>query len=69
MSKDTCNGDSGGPLVARSQVNGRWHLVGVTSWGPNPCGEGGVYTRLSGFNDWILSTVNEIDLDDDYANF
>jgi len=56
--KDTCQGDSGGPLVVKSRTEGRWHLVGLTSYGPNPCGEGGVYTRLSGFNNWIVRTMN-----------
>ena len=51
-------GDSGGPLVVKSQNDGRWHLVGLTSYGPNPCGEGGVYTRLSGFQNWIVQTMN-----------
>lgn len=51
-------GDSGGPLVVKSRSDGRWHLVGLTSFGPNPCGEGGVYTRLSGFANWIISTMN-----------
>ena len=58
LGRDTCQGDSGGPLVVKSQVDGRWHLVGLTSYGPNPCGEGGVYTRLSGFQNWIVSTMN-----------
>jgi secreted trypsin-like serine protease len=57
LGKDTCQGDSGGPLVVKS-TTGRWHLVGLTSYGPNPCGEGGVYTRLSGFNNWIVKNLN-----------
>lgn len=56
LGQDTCQGDSGGPLVAK--YNGKWHLVGLTSWGPNPCGEGGVYTRLSGFTSWIQRKVS-----------
>ena len=29
--RDTCDGDSGGPLVA--EIDGKFTLVGVTSWG------------------------------------
>jgi secreted trypsin-like serine protease len=39
LGKDTCQGDSGGPLNVKGS-DGRWHLVGLTSYGPNPCGEG-----------------------------
>ncbi|KXN64997.1 putative trypsin-like serine protease precursor, partial [Conidiobolus coronatus NRRL 28638] len=51
--KDSCDGDSGGPLgVVR---HGKFHLVGITSWG-NGCarpGFPGVYTRVSAVVDWI----------------
>ena len=30
--KDTCQGDSGGPLVSKG-TDGRWYLVGITSYG------------------------------------
>ena len=46
--KDTCNGDSGGPLIAH--IDGRFTLVGVTSWGKGSCGNGrapGVYADIS----------------------
>jgi secreted trypsin-like serine protease len=43
--KDTCQGDSGGPLVAQAS-NGKWYVVGVTSYGYG-CSDGGVYTRVS----------------------
>jgi len=54
--RDTCQYDTGGPLVVRG-YDGRWHLVGITSWGRNPCGNGGVYTRVSAYKDWIYNTL------------
>ncbi len=29
--KDSCQGDSGGPAMI--PIGGKWHLVGVVSWG------------------------------------
>lgn len=55
--KDTCQGDSGGPLVSKGS-DGRWYLVGITSYG-NGCGDQvGVYTRASTFHNWIVTNVN-----------
>jgi secreted trypsin-like serine protease len=51
--KDTCQGDSGGPLVVKNS-NGFWDLIGLTSWGYG-CGDGGVYTRVAAYVDWITS--------------
>ncbi|KAJ3590261.1 hypothetical protein NHX12_008215, partial [Muraenolepis orangiensis] len=31
--RDSCQGDSGGPLVCKD-IDQRWYLVGITSWGP-----------------------------------
>ncbi|XP_057292187.1 transmembrane protease serine 5-like [Hydractinia symbiolongicarpus] len=56
---DTCQGDSGGPLMF--ERNGRWHLVGITSWGHSGgCGQYkryGVYTRMTAVEDWIKTVT------------
>lgn len=49
--------DDGAPLAVRGS-NGRWHLVGIASWGGNPCGNGGVYTRTSAYTSFIINTIN-----------
>lgn len=48
-------GDSGGPLNIKGN-DGRWHLVGITSYGED-CGSGGVYTRVSGYKEWITEII------------
>lgn len=61
--KDACHGDSGGPAyVVRS--NGQLLLGGITSRGPDPCGEYGIYTRAEAHLKWVLDTAkaNNVDL-------
>lgn len=51
--KDACNGDSGGPLVV--PVLGEYKLAGIVSWGSSNCNTYGAYTRVSDFEEWILT--------------
>jgi len=59
--KDSCFGDSGGPLVKEGRSDGGEDdiLVGLTSYGRGCAREGypGVYTRISGYEDWIKTRI------------
>ena len=63
---DTCNGDSGGPVYAYVVGEDRWYLIGCTSRSThNPhvkCGDGGVYTRVDRYRDWIESVAKGLGL-------
>ena len=58
--KDSCQGDSGGPLVVEGS-NGKWELIGVTSFGEkcNRKGFPGVYARVTSALDWIYETIGD----------
>lgn len=56
LGKDACWGDAGGPLSAKGDDN-KWYVVGISSFGPSPCGDGGVSTRLSGFREWMTEIM------------
>jgi len=54
--RDTCQGDSGGPLFAKG-ADGKFTLVGVTSWG-ELCGVSdkglyGLYARVARYTSWV----------------
>lgn len=62
--KDACGGDSGGPLVC--DIDGIWTQAGIVSWGFE-CGlprKPGVYTNVSVYTTWILSTIQNSAADD-----
>jgi endonuclease G len=60
--KDSCNGDSGGPAYIK--VNGTHKLLGLTSRAfrnaVNPCGEGGIYTRVDKNMKFINSVLKTL---------
>jgi V8-like Glu-specific endopeptidase len=62
LDKDSCTGDSGGP--AYIDVDGEWQLAGATSRGtsiaPRTCGDGGIYTRVHAYVDWIESVAGPL---------
>lgn len=57
LDRDSCNGDSGGPAYVKSRRS--WYLAGATSRATassvRPCGDGGIYTRVASFEDWVRS--------------
>jgi len=49
-----CNGDSGGPLIYKPNGSEEYCLVGIVSFGKQPCGNApSVYTSVPFFLDWI----------------
>ena len=58
--RDTCQGDSGGPLFAKG-ADGKFTLVGVTSWG-ELCGVSekglyGLYARVARYTSWVQQSA------------
>jgi len=62
QNEDACKGDGGGPIMINIDENDpRYVQVGFVSYGkecPN-INRGGVYTRVSGFQNWIKSRVSD----------
>lgn len=68
--KDSCNGDSGSPLMKlqKSKMTSNkesfyYVLIGMVSYGPPECGTKnrmGVYTRVKGYEEWILGSSENI---------
>ncbi|KAJ8322121.1 hypothetical protein KUTeg_000592 [Tegillarca granosa] len=59
-----CNGDSGGPLVCQNE-EGRWELVGVTSYGYRGCFKDhipDIYASVSYHWDWINQITSKINI-------
>nr|XP_027227711.1 trypsin-1-like [Penaeus vannamei] len=56
--RDACLSDSGGPLV--TYIGTSWQLIGLSSFGPVPCGDPdrfGVYTRVGNYIPWIINKI------------
>lgn len=54
---DSCAGDSGGPLLC--EVDNRWHVYGVTSFGEG-CGRKGkygIYVKVPNYVTWMETTM------------
>lgn len=55
LDRDSCTGDSGGPAYVN--LGSTWALAGATSRATassiRPCGDGGIYGRVSAFVDWL----------------
>merc|ERR1711974_23411 len=51
--QSSCQGDSGGPLAWLDKSTSEVKIMGVTSYGPVPCGLAGIYAAVPHIVDWI----------------
>ncbi|NLS13294.1 trypsin-like serine protease [Vibrio sp. SM6] len=61
LKNSTCQGDSGGPVYWQTEF-GQQILVGLTSFGPNQCGDPdlpitSVFTELQDYRSWIANVL------------
>ncbi|XP_044729318.1 chymotrypsin-C-like [Chrysoperla carnea] len=57
-----CNGDSGGPLVVK-QENGRFVLIGISSYGDRNYENWDIYTRITAHLEWIHHIIKFHDVE------
>ncbi|KAM4031252.1 complement C1s subcomponent-like [Anomaloglossus baeobatrachus] len=60
---DSCTHDSGGPLMfedlkVRNEEYKTLYIAGIVSWGVK-CGEFGMYTKVQNYLDWIETTIEK----------
>jgi hypothetical protein len=69
---DSCSGDSGGAALVYVPDKGRSYLYGAVARSVRPqpgdtrkalCGNGGVYTRVDKFRDWVQQTAESLGID------
>ena len=59
-----CIGDSGGPLFPQTASGEAVCVYGIAAYGRDGCSGASVYTRVSGYIDWINKSMNETENSD-----